>query len=194
MGGCRLEWFSSFFIVNLIGISANLDNTGAGMAYGINNFRIPTWFNMIINLIGFFYALVGVYLGSVISQVISPAETGLVSFCVFFCIGIVTIYNHYSSLLLGKNKSETKIKQARLRDAIILGFALSFTNIAAGIGTAVAYEALIWPLVISITIWGYISIWIGNVIGKNLFSNMLGRYSSLVAGLIFIAIGLNQLL
>lgn len=194
MGGCYLEWFSSFFIVNLIGISANLDNTGAGMAYGLNNFRIPSWLNMIINSIGFFFTLIGVYLGSVISQVISPRETGLVSFCVFFCIGIVTIYNRHSSLNYGKNKSETTIQQLELRDAILLGIALSFTNIAAGIGTAVAYETLIWQLIISITIWGYISIWLGNAIGKNFFSKMLGRYSSLVAGLIFIAIALNQLL
>ncbi len=189
-----MEWFSSFLIVNLIGISANLDNTGVGIAYGLNNFRIPAWFNMIINIIGFFYTLIGVYLGSVISQIISPADIGLVSFFVFFCIGIVTICNRYSSLIYRKKHSGTKIQQPRLRDAIFLGFALSFTNIAAGIGLAVAYDTLIWELIISITLWGYISIMIGNAVGKNLISKMLGRYSSLVAGLIFIAIGLNQLL
>lgn len=188
-----MEWLSSFFIINLIGLSANLDNTGVGIAYGLKHFRIPSWFNGIINVIGFFNTLIGVFLASIISQVISPTATGLVSFCVFFSIGFLTIYNRYSGLLYGKNKPVVKIHQPTLRQAIILGFALSVTNIAAGFGAAVAYELLIWPLIISITCWGYICIWIGNVIGNTVFLKMFGQYSSLVAGLIFIVIGLNQL-
>lgn len=91
----KLEWFSSILILNLIGISTNLDNTSIGIAYGLNNIRIPFWFNMIINIIGFFSTMIGVFLGYVISQFISQKETGLVSFCILFCIGLFTIYNDW---------------------------------------------------------------------------------------------------
>lgn len=189
----QLEWLNYFIIINLIGISTNLDNTGVGIAYGMKYFRIPFWFNGIINLIGFFYTIVGALFGSVILQFISAKETGLISCCILCCLGIFTIYNGSFGFIFGEHKSEVKIQQPRIQHAIILGFSLSLTNIVGGLGAAVAYKSIIWLMIISITIWGYITIWIGNIIGNTIFAKVLGKYSFLVAGLMFIIIGLKQL-
>ena len=187
----EVEWLSTFLIVNLIGISTNIDNTSVGIAYGLKNFRIPIWFNMIINIIGFLSTLVGVFLGYVISQFISQKETGLASFCILFCIGLFTIYKDYSCYTGGKKNLE--MKEPSIRHAVFLGFALSFTNIANGLIATVAYNSIIWSVIISVTVWGYIAIWLGNSVGNTFFSKILGKYSSLVAGLILIFIGLKQL-
>ncbi|MEH7124724.1 manganese efflux pump [Bacillus sp. JJ1532] len=185
-----MEWFSSFLIVNLIGISTNIDNAGVGIAYGLKNFKIPYWFNLIINVIGFFFTIIGVFLGYVISQFISQKETGLVSFCILFSIGLFTIYNDW---FVYRKKSEIKIQKPNIRQGVFLGFTLSITNIASGLGATVAYNSVIWSVIFSITVWGYIAIWFGNSVGNKVFSKILGNYSPLIAGFIFMIIGFKQL-
>ncbi|WP_066315872.1 manganese efflux pump [Bacillus sp. FJAT-29814] len=184
-----MAWFSSFLILNLIGISTNIDNIGVGMAYGLKKMKIPVWFNIIINTIGFFTTIIGVFLGYVISQFISQKETGLVSFCILFCIGVFTIYNDW----FVSKKREIKIQKLSIRQAVLLGFTLSITNIASGAGATVAYNSVIWSVIFSITVWGYIAIWFGNSVGNRVFSSILGHYSPLIAGFILIIIGFKQL-
>lgn len=86
-----------------------------------------------------------------------------------------------------------KIQKPSIRQAVFLGFALSFTNIASALAATVANHAIIWFVIFSITVWGYIAIWLGNSVGNALFSKILGNYSPLVAGLILIIIGFKQL-
>ncbi|WP_349772334.1 manganese efflux pump MntP [Lederbergia citrisecunda] len=179
--------------MNMIGISTNLDNTSVGIAYGLKNTHIPFWFNMIVNSIGFCFALIGAYSGSMISQFISPREAGILSCCVLFGIGIFIIYSEYCFLVCG-NKLEVKVGKIGIRQAIFLGFALSFTNIASGFGLTVINESMIWLTIISITIWGYIAIWFGNVVGNRIVTKILGKYSSLIGGLILITLALKQIL
>lgn len=190
----NLDWFKLFIIINLIGISSNLDNTSVGIAYGLKNIRFPFWLNFIVNLIGFVTALVGVYLGSFIARYISSEEAAWVSFSVLCSIGLFIVYSEYGHQLIFGKKQHIKIQNLGIRQGIFLGFTLSFSNIITGFGAAISNHLFIWPTVISITIWGIITIWLGNKIGKGTISKLLGKYSSLVSGLLFILVAFYQIL
>lgn len=178
----------------LIGIGSNLDNCGVGIAYGSHHIRFPHYVNAIMNGIGFCTALLGAYAGTVISRYL-PSHDASIGSCVVLCaIGLFFWYVAYVKPFLKQNQANMISGRPGIRQGIILGLALSFTNIASGFGATVSGTASLWITVVSITIWGYIMVWIGNVVGIGVFARWLGRYSSLVAGLVLIGVGLHQII
>lgn len=180
-------------MVNLIGISSNLDNTVVGFAYGLKKIRFPFWVNLMVNFIGFCTALLGSYVGADISRYISPREAAWTSFCVLCSMGIFIICSEYSSRAFSKQR-EIKIQEPGIRQGLLLGFSLSLTNIVTGFGVTISNYSIIWSAVISITVWGYIAIWFGNKMGNGRIAKLLNQYSSLVAGLLFILLAFHQIL
>jgi putative Mn2+ efflux pump MntP len=189
-----MTWFTAFIIVNLIGIGSNLDNTSVGMAYGIAKIRLPHWVNFIINFLGFFTAFLGAYLGEIISQYTSENTAQLVS-CVVLCgVGLFILYTAYLHPLISKETSPLKLEKPGFKQAILLGLGLSFSNIASGFGATMSNSLSLWATVFSISVWGYIMIFLGNIIGIGVVSRLLGEYSSLVAGFLLIGVGIGQII
>jgi putative Mn2+ efflux pump MntP len=189
-----MGWLSVFVSANLSGIGSNLDNCGAGIAYGSDRIEIPHWVNGIVNAVGFGTALLGAYAGKVISHFLTASQADWAACIVLVCIGLFFWYAAYVHPLVSKQRQTVQIKKPGWKDAIILGFALSFTNVASGFGATVANAATIWATTAAITIWGYIMIWLGNKIGIGFLSRLLGKYSSLAAGLMLILVGVHQVM
>lgn len=187
-----MTWFSAFLTVNLIGIGSNLDNSGTGIAYGSDRIKFPHWVNAIVNTVGFFTALLGASMGEVVSHYLTVYQAEWAACTVLVCIGLFFWYSAYVHPLVSKKKQKIQIKEPGWREGILLGLALSFTNIASGFGATLADAATLWATVVSITIWGYVMIWLGNVIGIGLIARLLGKYSSFVAGLLLILVGIHQ--
>lgn len=187
-----MSWLGVFVTVNLIGIGSNLDNCGTGIAYGSERIRIPHRVNGVINVIGFGTALVGAYLGRVISADIPINEAEWVACVVLVTIGLYFWYAKYVRPSTVPDHVVTDIPEPGWKQGVLLGFALSFTNVAIGFGATVAGAAGIWTSALSIAVWGYIMIWLGNVIGIGLLAKLLGKYSSFFAGLLLIAVGVHQ--
>lgn len=188
-----MNWLSPFIIANLIGIGSNLDNCGVSIAYGAQRIKLPHWVNAIINVIGFCTALLGTYAGRVFSHYIPETDAKWVACIVLWAIGLYTLYSAYLHPRISR-KTEQMIKPQKpgFKQGIILGFALSFTNLASGFSATIAHAATIWATAISIMVWGYIMIWIGNTVAIGFIARLLGKYSSLVAGLLLMSIGLHQ--
>lgn len=189
-----MGWLSAFITANLIGIGSNFDNCGTGIAYGSEKIRFPHWVNGIVNAVGFCTALLGAYAGAVISHYLSFDEAPWAACIVLVCIGLFFWYAGYIHPLVCKQKRKMPIKKPGWKESIILGLALSFTNIASGFGATVSNAATIWATTVAITIWGYIMIWLGNVIGIGILARLLGKYSSFVAGLLLILVGIHQVM
>ncbi len=192
MGATGMSWFSAFITANLIGIGSNFDNCGTGIAYGSDKIRFPHWVNAIANMVGFCTALLGAYAGEVISRYLTVTEAEWAAFGVLICIGLFFWYAGYVHPLVSRQKQKMKIKKPGWKEGIILGLALSFTNVASGFGATVANAASLWATVASIAIWGYIMIWLGNWIGIGFIARLLGKYSSFAAGLLLILVGIHQ--
>ncbi|WP_067934549.1 manganese efflux pump MntP [Alicyclobacillus kakegawensis] len=190
-----MNWLSSFMIANLIGIGSNLDNCGVGLAYGTKNITIQGWVNAVINGIGFGTTLLGTYSGSLISRYIPEAGAKWVACLVLCAIGIFSLYSAYlQPRMASRPAPSVKLSRPGLKQAVMLGLALSCTNIASGFSATVAHSASIWTTALSITGWGYIMIWLGNSVAIRFFSHLLGKYSSLAAGVLLIGVGIHQVI
>lgn len=189
-----MGWLSAFVTANLIGIGSNFDNSGVGIAYGSDKIRFPHWVNAIVNVVGFCTALLGAYAGEVISHYLTVNEASWASCIVLVCIGLFFWYSGYVHPLLSRHRLKMQIKKPGWREGIILGFALSFTNVASGFGATVSNASTIWATTAAITIWGYIMIWLGNVVGIGLLARLLGKYSSFVSGLVLVLVGIHEVL
>lgn len=188
-----MNWLSSFVMANLIGIGSNLDNCGVGIAYDTKNITIQGWVNAIINGIGFCTTLLGTYAGSLISHYISAAGARWVACLVLCAIGVFSLYSAYLHPRISSPPAPvTKLASPGLKQAVMLGLALSCTNIASGFSATVAHSASVWITVLSITGWGYIMIWLGNSMAIRFLSRLLGKYSSLAAGFLLIGVGIHQ--
>ena len=189
-----MGWFSAFMTANLIGIASNFDNCGTGIAYGSDKIKFPHWINAIVNAIGFFTALLGAYMGDVISHYITLIEASWAACIVLVGIGLFFWYSKYLHPRIYRVREEIHISKPGWRQGVVLGFALSFTNVAVGFGATVSNASTIWTSAFSIAIWGYIMIWLGNEIGIGIVARLLGKYSSFVAGLLLILVGIHQVI
>lgn len=189
-----MGWLNGFIIANWIGIGSNLDNCGTGLAYGSEKIKFPHWVNAIANGVGCCTALLGAYAGEVISHYLTLYQAEWAACIILVCIGLFFWYVGYIHPLTSRHKQKMKIKKPGWREGIILGLALSFTNVAGGFGATVSNASTVWATTAAITIWGYIMIWLGNVIGIGLIARLLGKYSSFAAGLLLILVGIHQVL
>jgi putative Mn2+ efflux pump MntP len=187
-----LWWLSPVMTAMWIGIGSNLDNCTVGMAYGSRHTKFPHWVNALMNGIGFCTALMGAYAGKTVSQYLQPHVASLTACLVLCLVGLFFWYAAYLKPWLSKKQEQASFAKPGLKQGILLGLALSITNVASGFGTTVANASTLWITVVSITLWGYVMIWVGNVLGTGLLAKWLGRYSSLFAGLLLIGVGLHQ--
>ncbi|GMA64556.1 manganese efflux pump [Alicyclobacillus fastidiosus] len=176
----KLGWLSPFITANLIGFGSNLDNCSVGIAYGSNKIKFPHWVNAIVNAVGFFTTLLGAYTGEIISHYLNQSQASWSSCIVLVCIGV---FFWYSAYIHPRNSQ---------KQGLVLGLALSFTNLVTGFGATFSNAASFWATVASVTVWGYIMIWVGNIVGIGVLARLLGKYSSFVAGFLLISVGINQ--
>lgn len=187
-----MGWLSAFMTANLIGIGTNFDNCGVGIAYGSERIKFPHWVNAIINIVGFCTALLGAYAGEVISHYINVNQASWTACIVLVCIGVLFWYSAYIDPRITRRQKQVCIQKPSWKQGIFLGLALSFTNVASGFGATVANAAAFWETVVGITFWGYVMIWLGNLVGIGVLGRLLGKYSSFIAGLLLIAVGIHQ--
>ncbi|MCL6443466.1 MAG: hypothetical protein K6T83_08425 [Alicyclobacillus sp.] len=188
-----MSGLSAFIMANLIGIASNLDNTSIGIAYGASKIRFPHKVNAVINLVGCCMAWIGACAGEITSRYITPSQAAWASCGVLVCIGLFFWYSAYLHPRLTHQQRGLQIKQPGWKEGLLLGLALSVTNGTSGFGATVASAATVWATVASITVWGYILIWLGNAIGIGILARMMGKYASFGAGLLMIAVGLHQI-
>ncbi|MBX6353206.1 MAG: manganese efflux pump [Thermoflavifilum sp.] len=179
----------SWLLVNLVGIASNLDNTGVGVAYGAAGVRFPHRVNLVVNAIGLGAAALGAYAADRVEQLVSPSTAQFVACAILCAVG--------TWMLLSRGFRPVSTSQVagplKLQDGILLGLALSFTNLASSAGAALANHGATWRIIFSIAVWGYLLIWAGNRLSRRVLARWLGEWGVIVAGTLLIGIGLKQL-
>jgi putative Mn2+ efflux pump MntP len=181
----------------LIGLGSNLDNTGVGIAYGMDRLRFPRRINLLVNVIGFVAALLGAVTGRFVGSHLGTHVAAAASCAVLVGLGTVYLYasrRHFQRGGAAKTSFGRRLGPPGWRTGILLGFALSATNLASGFGATVSRGSLFWPAVVSITLFGYLAIWLGNLIGLDVLAGWLGRYAALVGGCVLVAVGVHQIM
>jgi len=187
-----MHWFT----IILIGIAANLDNLGIGLAYGVKRVKIPVLSNAVIAIISMIVTYVAVTAGSTVIEYISPHTANLLGSLLLCAIGGYTLFsNRLSKQGIAKNPEvfdEDKNYIISMREAMTLGFVLSANCLAGGIAIGANGISAIWT-VLSIGTFSFITVGLGIHFGALLSKTFIGMYSTAISGWLLILIGVVEI-
>ena len=180
----------------LLSLSTNLDNLAIGVAYGLRQWVVPTSANLAIAILSGISTLAAMYLGDVISHILPSNITGVLGSLILILIGIGSIWETLTSSssqpqMLTQDQTEFSLishPRLGLKQAILLGLALTLTNFGTGVGAGMAQFNLILTSLFSfgsslLTIGG------GYWMGKRLTVQETGLDLGLIAGVLLMALG-----
>ncbi|MFI8495478.1 manganese efflux pump [Peribacillus butanolivorans] len=180
----------------LIGIAANLDNLGIGLAYGAKQTKIPIFSNVIIAIISMIITYIAVVAGGTIIEYISPSKANLLGSLLLCAIGLWTLLSkRFSKQETLKNPElidEDRDYTISCREAITLGFILSANCLASGIAIGANGISAIWT-VISIGFFSIVTVGVGSHLGYLLIKTFVGKYSTSISGWLLIMIGVYEI-
>ena len=182
--------------VILIGIAANLDNLGIGLAYGVKRVKIPLLSNVTIAIISMIVTFVAVTAGEKMIDFISIQIANFLGSLLLCLIGVWTILSKkFSKNGIMANPElfdEDKNFIISFREALTLGFVLSANCFAGGVAIGANGIPVIWT-VLSIGTFSVLSVAIGSHFGTLLTNTFIGKYSTAISGTILIAIGIFEM-
>ncbi|KFM99076.1 sporulation membrane protein YtaF [Bacillus clarus] len=200
---------AGLFSIFLIGMASNLDNAGVGIAYGIRKIQISWFNNFIIAFFGFLFTLLAGFLGNWISLFISEFTANLIGAIVLSVIGVFILCQPFlnkqeeeqgkdDSVFMGILRNPEKAdfdgsKTISFSEALVLGVALSINNIAGGFDAGVTNLNLWWTAIISGVV-SFICISGFSYVGKRFLAEYLGKWATIIAGVLLILIGIDQLM
>jgi putative sporulation protein YtaF len=200
-----MQWLS----IVLIGIVANLDNLGIGVAYGVQSTRIPYLSNLIIAIIGAMITYLSVSLGGWIGTYISHHLANLGGGVLLILLGGWTIWSeikklsspqqrhqsHYLRQILDNPEKADKDKNQviSLKESILLGLALSLNCFGVGFGGGVSGVSPLWSGLL-VGLISFFTIGIGVRIGLEISHSWINKFACTLAGLLLIGIGLIEII
>lgn len=201
-----MHWLS----ILLIGLAANLDNLGIGIAYGVRSTKIPFLSNLIIAIIGMLITYLSVSLGSWIGTHISRDIANLSGGILVILIGAWTIWtdikksffdfqkhkrsNQLQQILENPEKADTDKNQViSLKESVLLGSALSLNCLGMGFGGGITGIPPLWSG-LSVGLISFMTIKIGICMGLKISNSWINKYSNILAGLLLVGIGLYEII
>lgn len=202
-----MEWL----LVVGIAVGNNLDNLGAGIAYGIGGIRLPPLVNAWISLITFLITAAAVGLGAQATLILPLPLAKLVSACVLCGMGgwlllparykqrlqAQAVEREPSVGVLGLLADPSRAdrdgsRHIDLREATLLGVALSINNVGGGVSAGLAHLSVGGTALCS-AVLSFLVLWLGSWAGLRLATTRLGDYAQVTAGILLILIGVHQL-
>lgn len=198
----------------MLGIAANLDNLGIGLAYGIRRIRIPVGSNLIIaGLSGLATALSG-FGGHLLLDILPSGLGNILGGGIVAAVGVWTIASYYQdknkNMVLPSPDKELTIENLKIiieephkadidysghistKEAILLGVALAVNASATGLGAGMTGLSVI-GMTLSVIIFSLLTITIGDYTGQRCASLYLGDRAALVAGILLIMVGIYEM-
>lgn len=211
------------FSIIFLGIAANIDNLGIGLAYGTRSIKIPFFANLIIAIMSGAATLITSYVGHLLEYILP------IYFCNIIGGGIVSLVGIYVMLMSLCNKKDTDspaeplkdidefktekvnsqtllyiIKQPEKADidysgqisiieSFLLGIALSANALATGFGAGMTGISIL-GMTLSVMIFSFLTIFIGVHFGKKYVSNRIGDKGAAIAGILLLIIGIYEIL
>ncbi|MFJ8065630.1 manganese efflux pump MntP family protein [Psychrobacillus sp. NPDC096426] len=179
----------------LIGLAANLDNLGIGLAYGAKQTKVPIGSNIMIAVISMIMTYVAVLTGGAITGYISLSNANFFGSILLCIIGLWTLWSARSSNMDTKKAEEfdkDKNNIISIKEAIMLGFVLSVNCLASGIGIGANGISAIWT-VISVGFFSIVTVGVGSHFGYLLTKTFIGKYSTIISGILLIFIGIYEM-
>lgn len=202
-------------IQSLILVTAlSLDSFLASVAYGAKQIRIPFQSAVLISSIGVLFLSISLYTATLLQQLIPHWVCAMISFVMFFLIGLSSIFQgtikkmlqkykqkqvelHYSgiSFVLNIYLDETQAdsdhsNDLSLSEAFYLAIALSIDSLVSGFALGISIQNPLPVLVIAFFM-GIIVILLGAYLGKGANTKHHGDLSW-VSGILFIVLAVSK--
>jgi len=201
------------FYTLLIALTNNFDNIGVRIAYSIRGIRITTPINVWISVITFVISFFAALSGTMISGVMSKQLSSLIAMLLLTFIGVWMIAEPYlkkdygcAGESIGSDKKKAShvllhpehadldgSKHIDFKEATLLGIALSINNIGGGLSAGMIGLNSFWVGLLS-AVLSFLALWAGNYIADFFIRWNLSQKASVVAGVILIAIGIEQVI
>lgn len=202
LGVLSLDDPQALLFMIFIGIASNLDNAGIGIAYGIRNVRITPFANAIISFLNGLATLVAGIFGNWFSLWLSAFMANLLGVLILVTLGLKLIIGNLFQPTKSSQSKDTmsptllhsftdKADKISLLETLILGFALSVTNLVAGFDAGL-YQLNIWLTSFFAMLFSYINIAVFIYLGSKFSKKHLEKHTTIIAGSLLIIIGISQ--
>ena len=202
----------------LLGIAANLDNLGIGLAYGVRRVRVPFVSNIIISVLSGIATLMTCFAGQLLNHIIPGYLCNVIGGCIVSGVGAWVIVTNFTGKEkhLTSNDADNKqmvntnevnlidiIRQPEkadidysghisIKESILLGIALSVNCLATGLGAGMTGLSVI-EMTLSVMLFSLLTIYSGTLIGKRYISKLAGERATVLAGILLIIIGIYEI-
>ncbi len=202
-----------FLYTFFIALTNNVDNVAARIAYSIRGIRISIPINLWISVITFFISSFAAFSGSMVSGLFGKHLASMIGMVILTGIGLWMILEPFVSkpeepggesqktkkngifgIMMKPEKADADhSKHIDFKEATFLGIALSINNIGGGLSAGMIGLNPFWVGLLSAVI-NYIALWGGNYIAEAFVKWKLADRAGIVAGMILIAIGIEQIM
>ena len=195
-------------------ISANIDNFAVGIAYGIKKIKIGILSSLIIAVISAVGTFLSMSFGLFLTNFLPSSVCSILGSLILIAIGLwiigddfikkhrKTIHNTYNKndfmqcieLLDHPEKADTdQSGNIDVKESVTLAFALAINNVGLGIGASIAGLSILFNTIFTF-VFSLAAVVLGCRLGNGCFSKVLGKYATLVSGLIIIGLGIYEIL
>jgi len=204
----------NFFYTFFIALSNNFDNIGVRIAYSIRGIKITNLINIWISVITFFISYFAAFSGSMMTGFFGKQLSSIIAMLLLTAIGSWMILEQYLKKVKGdpdeepeeenassilhvlvkpENADMDKSKHIDFKEATILGVALSINNVGGGLSAGMMGLNSFWVGLLSAVI-SFIALWSGNYIAEFFIKWNISNKATVVAGIVLIAIGIDQIM
>ena len=194
-----------------IGLSANLDNLAAGIAYGVRRIKIAPVPNALMAGIAFLFSAISAWAGQFVAQFLTQRTSNIVGAALLMGIGLRfmllrrPVNPNASTGSNTKHASITDLLREPERadfdhsgaissvESLVLGVALGFNCLTNGLSAGLwRLDAL--EIGTSCAVFSFLTIVVGVSVGRRFGNNWLEARAGLIAGVIMILLGIHQLI
>ncbi|OPJ55725.1 sporulation membrane protein YtaF [Clostridium oryzae] len=200
----------SFLASFLFAFTANIDNFTVGAAYGIKKVKINLTGNFIIAIITAAGTLISMVIGTSIQKFLPAKFNNMIGSVMVIAIGMYFIIDYFKHKDVATDNApdnesidygtvmKDPIKADRdysgnidKKESVLLGTALAINNFGMGVGASMSgmdiWKTSIFAFVLSLVMFN-----VGYIIGNKMLSNILGKYGTLISGILTVLLGIYE--
>lgn len=188
----------------VLSLSTNIDNLAVGAAYGIKKFQVSRSANLLIALLSGISTFASMSLGDEISRLLAPHLAQELGSGILIFLGCLTIANLLKLKFTHLQNKRRKVSNndiicgtaqleqtLSIKEAWVLGLALTITNWGTGIGAGIAQLDSVLTSCLSF-LSSLIMIGGGAYLGNLATTYVSGKKLEFVAGILLIGLGFYE--
>jgi len=212
---------TNLLVIIILALSSNLDNIGVASSYGIRKISIPFSSNLLIAFITGTGTLASMLAGRSVYKFLDPQTAGTAGAAIIIAVGVWVLFkemvmrkpkvaplNHDSRQSISHLPVHRKINaildnpfmadmdfsgHISLKEGMLLGIALTFNNLANGIGAGMMGLSVTLTTAL-VVVFSILTIWVGLEFGNHYGVRWLGKSAGPAAGLLLILVGIYEML